>query len=82
VVTSEQIKQWLESGLDGARINVSGDGHHFEAIVIYDGFVDKTIIQQHRMVYDALGDKMKVQIHALSMKTYTPAQAKEANISI
>ncbi len=82
MVTSEQIKQWLETGLSGAQIQVSGDGHHFEAIIVYDGFVDKTIIQQHRMVYDALGDKMKVQIHALSMKTYTPAQAQQANIFI
>jgi acid stress-induced BolA-like protein IbaG/YrbA len=68
--------------LPGAKADVSGDGHHFDAVIIYEGFLSKTILQQHRMVYDALGDKMKQAIHALSMKTYTPSQANEANITL
>ncbi len=80
MVTSEQIKQWLEKGLVGAQVDVSGDGHHFEAVIIFEGFTGKSIIQQHRMVYDALGDRMKCDIHALSMKTYSPAQAEQADI--
>lgn len=82
MVTSEQIKHWIENGLPGAQVFVSGDGHHFDAVVIYDGFQEKTTIQRHRMVYDALGDRMKAEIHALSMKTYTPIQAEHENIAI
>jgi acid stress-induced BolA-like protein IbaG/YrbA len=70
MVLPEQIKYWIESGLSGARATVTGDGHHFEAVVVCADFKDKTKIQQHRMVYDALGDKMQGAIHALSMKTY------------
>lgn len=82
MVTSEQIKQWLEERLVGAQVDVSGDGHHFEAVIIFEGFTGKSIIQQHRMVYDALGERMKSDIHALSMKTYSPAQAEQADILI
>lgn len=82
MVTSEQIKHWIEEGLDGAKANVSGDGHHFEAVIVFAGFTDKSMIQQHRMVYEALGQRMERDIHALSIKTYTPTQAKAENISI
>jgi acid stress-induced BolA-like protein IbaG/YrbA len=82
VVTPEEIQFWIEQGLKGSKVCVTGDGHHFEAVIIFDGFQEKTIIQQHRMVYDALGDKMKSLIHALSMKTYSPDGAQKANISI
>jgi acid stress-induced BolA-like protein IbaG/YrbA len=69
----EQIQCWIEQGLPGARATVTGDGHHFEAIVVYAEFVGKTLIQQQRMVYSALKDKMQA-IHALSMRTLTPEQ--------
>lgn len=69
MISPEQIKNWIESGLPGAKVSVLGDGHHFEAIIVYQGFENKSIIQQHRMVYDALGDKMGNEIHALSIKT-------------
>ncbi len=71
---SEDIKQMIEQGLAGARADVSGDGQHFEAIVVSDAFAGKTMIQQHQLVYKALGDKMKSEIHALSLRTYTPEQ--------
>lgn len=71
MVLPEQIKHWIELGLPGARAVVTGDGHHFEAIIIYEGFENRTVIQQHRMVYDTLGDKMHKTIHALSIKTYS-----------
>lgn len=71
MVLPENIKDWIEKGLPGAKVEVTGDGHHFDAIIIYEGFKDKTVIQQHRMVYDVLGDKMQKLIHALSMKTYS-----------
>jgi acid stress-induced BolA-like protein IbaG/YrbA len=74
MVTPESICDWIEAGLPGANATVTGDGHHFEAVIIYEGFHDKSMIQQHRMVYDVLGDKMKNAIHALSMKTYAQEQ--------
>ncbi|MBA2653497.1 MAG: BolA/IbaG family iron-sulfur metabolism protein [Gammaproteobacteria bacterium] len=77
MVLPEQIKEWIETGLPGANATVTGDGHHFEAKIVYEGFQNKTMIQQHRMVYDALGDKMQNTIHALSMKTYPTDHIKE-----
>lgn len=71
MVVPEQIKQWIETGLPGAIAKVTGDGQHFEAIITYDGFDNKSMIQQHRMVYEALGDKMQNTIHALSIKTFS-----------
>ena len=75
MVSPDDIKQWIEAGLTGSSASVEGDGHHFEAVIVCADFVGKTMIQQHQMVYGALGDKMKAEIHALSMKTLTPEQA-------
>jgi len=71
MMTPEQIKIWIEEGLPNAKAEVDGDGHHFEALVICDAFADKKTIVRHRMVYDALGDHMKADIHALSLRTLT-----------
>lgn len=65
------IKQMIESGLLGSEAQVSGDGTHFEAVVICDAFEGKAMLARHRMVYGALGDAMQSAIHALSMRTYT-----------
>jgi acid stress-induced BolA-like protein IbaG/YrbA len=73
-VQPETIKQLIEQGLQDARATVSGDGQHFEAVVIAAAFAGKTMVQQHQLVYQALGDKMKQEIHALSLRTYTPEQ--------
>ncbi len=70
---AEQIKQMIEAGLPGSQAQVFGDdGQHFEAIVVSPAFVGKGMLEQHRLVYGALGDNMRSAIHALSMKTYTP----------
>ena len=70
MITSEQIKQWIKAALPDANVEVMGDdGVHFEAIVVSPAFEGKSKLLQHRMVYDALGDKMKADIHALSIKT-------------
>ena len=74
MVRPEDIKQWIEENLDGATVEISGDGHHFEAEIVCAGFSGKSRIQQHQMVYGALGDRMKSQIHALSMRTLTPEE--------
>jgi acid stress-induced BolA-like protein IbaG/YrbA len=68
-ITPEDLKQWIEQGLPGATAEVTGDGVHFEATVICPAFADKNTLTQHRMVYEALGDKMKQAIHALSLRT-------------
>ena len=54
------------------RRDLEGDGQHFQAVIVSPSFSGKNMIQQHRLVYEALGERMHAQIHALSMKTYTP----------
>jgi len=72
MATPEDIKEWIEQNLDESEVEISGDGRHFDAVIVCAGFVGKTRIQQHQMVYAALGDRMKEDIHALSMHTMTP----------
>jgi acid stress-induced BolA-like protein IbaG/YrbA len=70
VITAEQIKGWIEAGLPDANVEVRGDdGVHFEAIVISPSFAGKSMLNQHRMVYETLGDRMKADIHALALQT-------------
>lgn len=70
----EDIKQMIERGLPGARVSVTGDGHHFEAEVIASEFAGKSTLQQHQIVYRTLGGKMGNEIHALSLRTLTPGE--------
>ena len=72
MATPEDIKEWIEQKLAESEVEISGDGRHFDAVIVCAGFAGKTRIQQHQMVYAALGDKMKDEIHALSMRTMTP----------
>ena len=72
MATPEDIKKWIEQNLAESEVEISGDGRHFDAVIVCAGFAGKTRIQQHQMVYAALGDKMKDEIHALSMRTMTP----------
>jgi acid stress-induced BolA-like protein IbaG/YrbA len=74
MVTPESIQQSLESGLDCQHVEVGGDGQHFEAVIVSPAFEGLTRIKQHQLVYAALGDRMREEIHALSMQTLTPAQ--------
>ncbi len=76
MVTPEQLKTWIEAGFDNASVTVDGDGHHFEAVIVAAEFEGKSRIQRHQLVYGALGDKMKAEVHALSMKTLTPSEAQ------
>ena len=71
--TPSDIQNWLQVGLPEAEVRVEGDGRHFDAVIIDDAFAGKSLIQRHQMVYAVLGDKMKAEIHALSMKTLTSA---------
>ena len=75
MVTSESIKIHIENTLPCELVRVEGDdGHHFSAIIVSTEFRDKNMVQQHQLVYRALGKKMEQEIHALSMKTLTPEQ--------
>jgi len=74
MVTPEDIKGWIEQGLPGSTVDIDGDGAHFNATIVCEAFAGKSMIEQHKMVYGALGDRMKSEIHALSMKTLTPDQ--------
>lgn len=78
MVTSESIKMHLENTLPCELVHVEGDdGHHFSAIIVSTEFRDKNMVQQHQLVYRALGKKMEQEIHALSIKTLTPEQWTE-----
>lgn len=71
---ADEIKRLIENGLPDAQVVVKGDdGVHFEATVISSAFAGKPLLQQHRLVYGALGGRMESEeIHALALKTYTP----------
>ncbi|MHB1676679.1 MAG: BolA family protein [Sulfuriferula sp.] len=79
MVQPESIKHSIETGMVCDLVQVSGDGEHFEAVIVSTVFANKNRVQQHQLVYRALGDRMKAEIHALSMKTYTPEQWAEAS---
>ena len=70
----EDIQQLIVTGLPGAQVEVVGDGHHFEAVVVSDGFAGKNMLQRHQMVYRTLGTKMGNEIHALSIKALAPGE--------
>lgn len=72
MTTPEQVKSYVEQGLECELVRVDGDGHHFEAVIVSAAFRGKNKVQQHQLVYRALGDRMREEIHALSMQTYTP----------
>jgi acid stress-induced BolA-like protein IbaG/YrbA len=71
---ADELKKLLEDGIPGAEVAVQGDGDHFEATVVSDAFEGKTSVQQHQMVYAALGDLMQGAVHALSFRTLTRDQ--------
>jgi len=60
-------------------LDVSGDGRHFDAVVVSEDFADKSRIERHRLVYTALGERMKEEVHALSMKLYTNNEWSKVN---
>lgn len=82
MVAPEDIKRYIEDHLQCERLEVIGDGHHFEALIVSEAFRGKSRVQRHQIVYAALGDRMREEIHALSMQTLTPedwAQRQSSN---
>ena len=77
-MNSDGIKVLIEASIEDAVVNVSSDDNvHFEAVVISQGFQEKSLVQRHQMVYRSLGDKMQSEIHALSLTTLTPRENLE-----
>lgn len=74
MVTPESIEQGIAAGLACEHVEVVGDGEHFQALVVSNAFAGKSRIQRHQLVYAALGERMREEIHALSMKTLTPEE--------
>jgi acid stress-induced BolA-like protein IbaG/YrbA len=73
VLSAQQLEAYITQNLACDYIKVLGDdGTHFEAVVVSPEFVGKSMVQQHQLVYAALGDRMRAEIHALSMRTLTP----------
>ena len=68
----DEIRSCIEAGLPGSEVLIDGDGTHFSAVVVSDMFVGKSLVQQHQLVYKTLGEKVGSDIHALSIKTFTP----------
>jgi len=78
MVTPESVQQGIAAGLACTHVEVIGDGQHFQALVVSEGFAGKSRVQRHQLVYAALGDRMREEIHALSMRTLTPAEWAQA----
>ncbi len=76
MLTPETVRSYIEESLLCEHVEVRGDGQHFEAIIVSELFEGKSVLKQHQVVYDALGDRMKSEIHALSMRTMTPDKWK------
>ena len=74
-MTAEQLKALIAAGLPCEHLEVEGDGRHWYATLVSAEFEGKRLIQRHQRVYATLGQKMHTdEVHALSMKTYTPTE--------
>ena len=76
--TAAEVRDFIAAGLACEHLEVDGDGRHFFATIVAADFEGETRVRRHQRVYAALGDRMREQIHALSMKTLTPAEWKQA----
>jgi acid stress-induced BolA-like protein IbaG/YrbA len=72
--TADDVRRFIAAGLACEHVAVEGDGRHFFATIVSAEFDGCSRVRRHQRVYAALGDRMREQIHALSMKTLTPAE--------
>lgn len=73
MLTANEIKGYIMNGLLCDHVEVLGDdGQHFEAVIVSPQFTGKNMVQQHQLVYQALGNRMQVEIHALAIRTFSP----------
>ena len=72
--TAADVQKFIAAGLACTHLEVEGDGRHFFATIVAAEFEGRSRVQRHQRVYAVLGDRMREQIHALSMTTLTPAE--------
>ena len=72
--TAADVERFIAAGLACEHLEVAGDGRHFFATIVSSEFEGTSRVARHQRVYRALGDRMREQIHALSMRTLTPAE--------
>jgi acid stress-induced BolA-like protein IbaG/YrbA len=72
--TPAAIRDYIASGLECSHLEVEGDGQHFSATIVSNAFEGLRLVKRHQVVYAVLGERMRAEIHALSMKTLTPAE--------
>ncbi len=75
VPTPEELRELIAAGLPCTHLAVEGDGQHFFATIVSPRFAGLSRLQRHRLVYEVLGERMREQIHALSMRTVAPGEA-------
>ena len=76
-MNAQHIQELIATGLPCEHVHVEGDGRHWFGTIVSERFEGLRLIQRHQLVYGTLGDKMATdEVHALSMKTYTPAEWK------
>ena len=75
--TPEDVRRYIAEGLACEVLEVTGDGRHFEALVVSPAFVGKNRVARHQLVYAALGDRMREEVHALSIRAATPDEYRE-----
>jgi len=74
-MTADQLHSLISAGMACDHLEVTGDGRHWDAVVVSTEFEGKRLIQRHQRVYATLGEKMRTdEVHALSMKTFTPTE--------
>jgi acid stress-induced BolA-like protein IbaG/YrbA len=81
MVTPESVRQSIEAGLACEHVEVIGDGQHFQALIVSAEFAGRSRVQRHQLVYAALGERMREEVHALSMQTLTPDEWRQAGNS-
>ena len=72
--TPEEVRRYIAAGLECSVLEVEGDGRHFSALIVSPAFEGRTRVARHQLVYAALGERMREEVHALSMRTLTPAE--------
>ena len=77
MLSPDTVKSYIAAGLQCEVLEVQGDGQHFEALIVADVFEGLRPVARHQKVYSVLGDRMREEIHALSMKTLTPGEWAE-----
>jgi acid stress-induced BolA-like protein IbaG/YrbA len=72
--TPDDVRRYIAAGLECSVLEVDGDGRHFSALIVSPAFEGKSRVARHQLVYAALGERMRDEVHALSMRTLAPSE--------